>query len=95
MKIKPVGSRIYIRLLAIQENITTGGIYLPDKHSEQSRIGEIIDMGDDVDFDRFAIGDKVLINWTAGIPLHIVTQGILKDTDRIITEEEIMAKIEE
>lgn len=94
LKILPQGKRLLIQLSPVAEKKTEGGIVLPDTHSEESRIGTIIAVGDECD-KKFQPGDKILIAFFSGTPLHFPDQGILDDTVRIITQEHIMAKIGE
>jgi len=60
MKILPKGFRVYIVLDRVEEG-KVGGVYLPDKHSEQSRIGVVKAVGEDVE--DYKVGDKVLIQY--------------------------------
>jgi len=94
LKIIPEGVNILIQLNPVREHKTEGGIVLPDTHGEESRIGIIIAVGNEVD-KRHKPGDKVLISFVMGTPLHFPDAGILDDTVRIITQSNIMAKIEE
>ena len=94
LKIIPEGTNILIQLSPIKEKVTRGGIVLPDNHPEESRIGIIIAVGNEVD-KRHQPGDKILISFVMGTPLHFPDEGILDDTVRIITQSNIMAKISE
>ena len=94
MKIIPQGNRILVQLTPVKEKVTKGGIVLPDTHGEESRIGSIIAVGEEVD-KKYQPGDKILIAFFSGTPLHFPDEGILDDTVRIITQSEIMAKISE
>ncbi len=92
MKILPCGKRILIQLTPVKEKKTKGGVILPDTHGEESRIGSIVAVGEEVD-NGHQPGDKILIAFFSGTPLHFPDEGILDDTIRIITQSEIMAKI--
>ena len=92
MKILPQGYRVYIKLLPVEEK-KVGRIILPGKHAEQSRIGEVLAVGKDAD--PYEVGDKVLVQFYAGIDIHLVAEGILDDTHRIFTASEILAKVED
>ena len=89
--IRPVGKRVLVQLNSVKEQKTEGGIILPDLHHEESRIGVILAKGGEVD--DFDVGDKILVGWGFGTPIHFPDQGILDDTIRIGTQMEIWAKI--
>ena len=91
--IKPVGKKVLVELNPIGEKKTAGGVYLPDLHHEEFRIGFILAVGDEVK--GFDAGDKVLVGWVFGESIHIPDRGILNDTLRIGTQAEIWAKLTE
>lgn len=93
MKILPHGDRIYIILDDFQEKV--GVLELPKKHTEQSRFATIKACGEDVEKSRFKVGDRILIGYGSGMRVHLIKYGITDDTHRIITSEEIWAKIED
>lgn len=93
MKILPQGYKVYVRLGRVEEKKTDGGIILPGKHSEQSRIGEVMAVGNEVS--DYSVGDKVLVQYHSGVAIHLVAIGILDDTHRIYNEAEILTKVEE
>jgi len=43
----------------------------------------------------YKVGDRVLVQFYGGIPIHLVKEGILDDTHRIFTESEILTGVEE
>ncbi len=94
LKIIPQGLRLLIKLNKVEEMKTKGGVILPDSHSEESRLGTIIAVGDKVD-KKFKVGDQILVAFFSGIVLHFPGEGMTNDTIRMITESEIMAKVEE
>jgi len=94
IKIIPKGKFVYAQLDAVEEKKTDGGIYLPDNHSEGTRLAKIIDKGKDVSPD-IEIGSIWAVQWHAGTALHFVASGMLNDTYRIISESELMARVEE
>lgn len=94
LKIIPQGLRLLIKLNKVEEMKTKGGIVLPDNHSEESRLGTIIAMGEEVD-KKFKLGDQILVAFFSGVVLHFPGEGLTNDTVRMITESEIMAKVEE
>ena len=76
----------------VEEIKTKGGVILPDSHSEESRLGTIIALGDEVD-SKFKLGDQILVAFFSGIVLHFPGEGMSDDTIRMITQSEIMAKV--
>ena len=94
LKIIPQGLRLLIRLNEVKQMKTKGGVILPDAHSEESRLGTIIAIGDKVD-KKFKVGDQILLAFFSGTVLHFPGEGMVDDTVRMITESEIMALIEE
>ncbi len=94
MKILPKGKYLYCQLNRVEEKKTEGGIIIPDKHSEGTRLAKVIAKGPDVSKD-IEIGSIWAIQWHAGEALHFTTIGMLDDTMRLISESELMAKIEE
>lgn len=94
LKIKPMGKRLLVQLNPIEEKKTEGGVILPDTHSQETRTGIIIAVGEEVD-KKYQPGDKIIIAFTSGTILHFPAEGILDDTIRITVQSEIMAKISE
>jgi co-chaperonin GroES (HSP10) len=115
MKIIPWDKRVYVKLDKVEEKKSEGGILLPDKHSEESRLATILAIGDMVNEERtrrrkwFQIwkrrkwidgteikpGQRIVVQFYAGISLHMVTGGMLDDTRRLITESNILCLVEE
>lgn len=72
MHIKPLNDRVIVRRIE-DDNITSGGIVLPDKAREKSMEGEVVAVGSGKQLDSgeikrvsVAIGDKVLFEKFAG-----------------------------
>ncbi len=94
MKIQPIGHRLYVKLNTVKECQSKGGVWLPDKHSEPSRVGTVVEIGDEVK--RFVPGDTVAVSYFSGVVLHfqeIEDVGDGPDVHRIFVEDEILAKI--
>ena len=84
----PQGKRMLVRLREVQESKSASGlVYLPDKHHEESRIGEVISVGPEVT--KYVPGQLVVTTFYAGIALHLPNYGILNDTHRIIDEDSV------
>jgi len=92
--LKPLGKRIYGVIRPVEEKKTTGGIIVADKHSELTRVGEVLEVGPDVT--KIKKGDKFLILFHAGSVIDAGDNFLATDdTHRIIDESEILAIIEE
>ena len=89
--LKPCGIRVLVKLNPVKEMKTEGGIYIQDMHSEQTREGEILAVGDEV-FNFFR-NERIIISYNAGTVLHFPGSQILDDTLRVISQHEILAKI--
>ena len=77
MKLKPLGDRVLVKRLE-QEEVTKGGIIIPDSAKEKPMKGEVIavgpgKVGDDGKRTKLAVekGDKVLFNKYAGTEVKI------------------------
>lgn len=106
MKLEMAGNKIYVILKPVEsqsKEITrddgeTVELVLPDKHSEQTRVGVIQAVGPDCPKDGegnfvFDADDIIIIPFYAGVALHLVMDDITDDTHRIITSREILAKV--
>ena len=96
MKIIPQGDRVYARLLPIKEETYGEGevkIIIADKHSKNSRIGEVLAVGGEVE--NFKEGDFILVSFYTGIVLDLLSEHMVDDTYRIFSSSEIIAKVED
>ena len=94
LKIIPMGKHVYCQLDRVEEKVSQGGIILPDQHSEGTRLAKVLAKGPDVS-DRIEVGAVYAVDWYSGIKLHFVSMGVLDDTKRLMSESELMARIEE
>ncbi len=94
LKITPRGKFCYVQLDKVEEKKTDGGIYLPDQHSEGTRLAKVLVKGPDVSAD-VEVGGIYAVEWHVGTALHFVTSGMLNDTLRLVSESELMARVEE
>jgi len=94
-KVKPLGQRVLVKRIEAEE-ISSGGIVLPDSAKEKPQEAEVISIGtggrDDngklIEF-SVAVGDKVLISKYGGTDIKVDGQEML-----IISESDILAKME-
>ncbi len=94
MKVIPMGRRLFVKLDSIDET-KVGRIIIPDKHSVHSRVGTVLGIGSEVPPGFFEIGDRVWVQYHAGIAVENVDYGLVGDTNRIMTFEEIYGKLGE
>jgi chaperonin GroES len=95
MKLKPLNDRVLVKRLEGEE-VTKGGIIIPDSAKEKPMKGEVIaagpgKVGDDGKKVKMAVakGDKVLFNKYAGTELKIDGEEFL-----VMREDDILAIIE-
>lgn len=95
MKIRPLNDRVLVKRLA-EEEMTKGGIIIPDSAQEKPAEGEIIavgagklnDKGDRVPVELKA-GDKVLFSKYGGTEIKIAGEDYL-----IMREDDILGVVE-
>jgi chaperonin GroES len=95
MKIKPLGDKVLVKRLEAEE-ITKGGIVLPDTAKEKPKEGKVIAVGKgrmlkDGGFADFSVksGDTVLFSSYAGTEVKINGEEYL-----IMNEEDILAIVD-
>ena len=95
MKLKPLGDRVLVKRLE-QEEVTKGGIIIPDSAKEKPMKGEIIaagpgKIGDDGKHQKMHVskGDLVLFNKYAGTEIKVDDEDFL-----VMREDDILAVIE-
>src|SRR3972149_878357 len=93
MNLKPLGDRVVIRPI-VKEEVTKGGIVLPDTVKEKPQEGEILAVGPgryDDDGNRLPLevkeGDKVIYAKYAGTEVKVDDEELL-----ILRESDILAK---
>lgn len=96
MKLKPLNDRVLVKRLEGEE-VTKGGIIIPDSAKEKPMKGEVIAAGpgklaDDGKRTKMAVekGDKVLFNKYAGTEMKIDGEEFL-----VMREDDILAIIED
>ena len=95
LKLKPLGSRVVIEAIE-QEEITAGGIVLPETAKEKPQQGMVLAVGQgdrDEDGKRIAmdvkVGDKVLFAKYSGTEIKVDGRKLL-----IMRESDILAVVE-
>jgi chaperonin GroES len=92
MKLKPLGDRIVVKVLN-QEEITKGGIVLPDTAKEKPQEGEVVAVGSGKVLDNgqklpleVKTGDKVLFSKYGGTEVKVEGEEYL-----ILSERDVLA----
>lgn len=95
MKLKPLGDRVLVKRLE-QEEVTKGGIIIPDSAKEKPMKGEVIavgpgKLGEDGKHMKMHVekGDLVLFNKYAGTEIKVDDEDFL-----VMREDDILAVIE-
>jgi chaperonin GroES len=96
MKLKPLNDRVLVKRLEGEE-VTKGGIIIPDSAKEKPMKGEVVAAGpgklaDDGKRSKMAVdkGDKVLFNKYAGTEMKVDGEEFL-----VMREDDILAIIED
>lgn len=95
LSLKPLGDRVVVKPIE-QEEVTAGGIMLPDTAKEKPQKGEILavgpgnrnDSGERIELD-VKVGDKVLYAKYAGTEIKLDGEKVL-----VLRESDILAIIE-
>lgn len=90
MKLKPLADRVLIRPAAAEE-VTLGGIIIPDSVKEKPLKGEVIAVGNGTKDEEMVLkaGDEVLYGKYAGTEIEFEGDKVL-----IMRQNEILAVIE-
>ncbi|MCA9179652.1 MAG: co-chaperone GroES [Planctomycetales bacterium] len=95
MKVEPLGDKVVLKRLEAEE-ITAGGIVLPDSAKERPQQGRVLSVGDGRLLDdgtraahQVKEGDRVLFASYAGTDVKVDGEDLL-----ILSEHEILAVLE-
>lgn len=89
MTIKPIGDRVLVKMVEIEEK-TRGGIVLPDTVSkEKSTIGEVVAAGDGEKVKNINAGEKVIYEKYSGTEIKDNGEKYL-----LLNVDNILAKVE-
>jgi len=92
MNLKPLGDRVIVQAIE-QEEVTAGGIVLPDTAKEKPQRGKVLAVGDGryVDGERIALevaeGDEVIYSKYGGTEVKVEGEDVL-----ILRESDVLAK---
>lgn len=86
MKIKPIGKRILVKTINLEEKTSTGIILIQNNEEKNYRIGEIISLSTDSDINSlFNINDKVIFSKKSGVKINDSSEEqILLELDEIL-----------
>tara|TARA_R100001244_G_scaffold45829_1_gene41142 strand:+ start:151 stop:456 length:306 start_codon:yes stop_codon:yes gene_type:complete len=87
MKVEALGTRVLVQL-DVPEEVTEGGIILPDGSQERPIEGKVFGVGSDCL--NLKVGDKVLVPPHAGTYVSLRGNGFT-----VMDEEEVMIRIHE
>lgn len=93
MKLRPLGDRVVIKKVEAKEE-TKSGIVLPSSAKEQSKMAEVIAIGDDIindekTKDQIKIGDTVIFSQYAGTEIEIEDEKLT-----VLKLEDILAVVQ-
>ncbi|MBJ42625.1 MAG: co-chaperone GroES [Planctomycetaceae bacterium] len=95
MKVEPLGDKVVVKRMDA-EDMTAGGIVLPDSAQEKPQQGRVLSVGDGrllVDGTRASHqvkeGDRVIFNSYAGTEIMVADEPLL-----IMSEDEILAVLD-
>ena len=95
MKVEPLGDKVVVKRMDA-EDMTAGGIVLPDSAQEKPQQGRVLAVGDGrllVDGTRASHqvkeGDRVIFNSYAGTEIMVADEPLL-----IMSEDEILAVLD-
>ncbi|MBW4827384.1 MAG: co-chaperone GroES [Clostridiaceae bacterium] len=93
MNIKPLGDRVVIKMIEVEEK-TKSGIVLPSSAKEEPQMAEVVAIGPDIENDekkseQVKIGDKVIFSKYSGTEVKLD-----KEEYTIVKLNDILAVIE-
>ncbi|NLK62322.1 MAG: co-chaperone GroES [Fusobacteria bacterium] len=89
MKIKPIGDRVLVKMVEIEEK-TKGGILLPDTATkEKSMIGDVVEVGNGEKVKEINVGEKVIYEKYSGTEVKDGEEKYL-----LLNVDNILAKVE-
>src|SRR5579875_1693953 len=69
-KVRPLGSRVLVRVLE-DESVTSSGLVIPDTAKEKPQRGVVVAVGDDEEMVKVKPGDRVLYPRYAGTEVRV------------------------
>lgn len=86
MKIKPIGKRILVKTINLEEKTSTGIILIQNNEEKNYRVGEIISLSSNSEVNSlFNINDKVIFSKKSGIKINdSPKEQILLELDEVL-----------
>lgn len=86
MKIKPIGQRILVKTINLEEKTSTGIILIQNNEEKNYRVGEIISLSSNSEVNSlFNINDKVIFSKKSGIKINDSSkEQILLELDEVL-----------
>ncbi|MEG0235074.1 MAG: hypothetical protein ACRDBY_11995 [Cetobacterium sp.] len=86
MKIKPIGKRILVKTINLEEKTSTGIILIQNNEEKNYRVGEIISLSSNSEVNSlFNINDKVIFSKKSGVKINDSSkEQILLELDEIL-----------
>ncbi|MCX3068390.1 MAG: hypothetical protein ACRC31_02120 [Cetobacterium sp.] len=86
MKIKPIGKRILVKTINLEEKTSTGIILIQNNEEKNYRVGEIISLSSNSEVNSlFNINDKVIFSKKSGIKINDSSkEQILLELDEVL-----------
>lgn len=71
MKIKPIGKRILVKTINVEEKTSTGIILIQNNEEKNYRVGEILSLSDDSEINSlFSVGNKIIFSKKSGVKIN-------------------------
>lgn len=70
MNIRPIGKRVLVEIIALEEKTSTGIILIQNNEEKNYRIGKIISLSNDSEIiGQFKVNDKIIFSKKSGIKI--------------------------
>ena len=70
MKLKPIGDKLVIEMVEVEEK-TSSGIVLPTSAKEAPSVAKVLAIGDEILKDLIKVGDKIIFSKYAGTEVKL------------------------
>lgn len=91
MKLKPIGERIVVKMIEVEEK-TVSGIVLPSSAKEEPQVAEVVAVSEDLkksDNIDIKVGDKVIYSKYSGTEVKLENEEYI-----IVKTEDVLAIVE-
>ncbi|MGL5279140.1 MAG: hypothetical protein ACRC8M_08750 [Cetobacterium sp.] len=86
MKIKPIGKRVLVKIIDLEEKTSTGIILIQNNEEKSYKVGEIISLSSNSEVNSlFNINDKIIFSKKSGVKINDSSkEKILLELDEIL-----------